>query len=230
MLTEYEIQLLKNNYWFSQLDSNLQNLMIGYARIQHYEKEQIIFSSADQFDGIYAVIEGSIRLAHIDVEGREAVAVIADPIMWFGEISLIDQQPRSHHAIAAKKSKLICINTVDLNQIFKQHPEFWFHIAQLVSQKLRYAFLELTSIQTQSLTQRLAQRLLFILQGYGNHLEIETLSIHLSQEQLAQMLVCSRQTINQELQLLEKMGVIKIAFKKIEIIQLELLKKIADQS
>lgn len=230
MLTEHEIQLLKNNYWFSQLNSNLQNLMILRAQIQHYEKEQTIFASADQFDGIYAVIEGSVRLAHIDIEGRQAVTVIADPIMWFGEISLIDQQPRSHHAIAAKKSKLIRINTEDLKQILSEYPEFWFHIAQLVSQKLRFAFSELISIQTQTLTQRLAQRLLFILRGYGNHLEIENFSIHLSQEQLAQMLVCSRQTINQELQSLEKMGVIQIAFKKLEIINLELLQQLADQS
>ena len=73
--------------------------------------------------------------------------------------------------------------------------------------------MELISLQTQSLNQRLAQRLLFILNGYGNHLEIEQDTIHISQEQLAQLLNCSRQSVNQALQYLEKIQIIKIAFK-----------------
>ena len=97
----------------------------------------------------------------------------------------------------------------------------------MTSQKLRYAFLELIAYQTQPLSQRLAQRLLFILQGYGNHLSIEKRTIHLSQEQLAQMMVCSRQTINQELQMLEKLNILKVSFKKIEIIDPSQLQRIA---
>ena len=91
----------------------------------------------------------------------------------------------------------------------------------MTSQKLRFAFLELISIQTQHIRQRLAQRLMFILNGYGNHIRIENNIIHLSQEQLALLLKCSRQTINQELHLLEQQGVLKIAFKKIEILDIK---------
>lgn len=89
------------------------------------------------------------------------------------------------------------------------------------------AFLELISIQTQTIRQRLALRLMLILQGYGNRILIEKNVIQLSQEQLAQMLTCSRQTINQELQALEKLGVLKLAFKKIEIIDQEQLHRLA---
>lgn len=230
MLSNQYVYLLKNNWWFSQFDHELQQLMLEHAQLIEYGKEQLIFSKADQFDGIYAVIDGAVRLAHIDVEGREAVTVIADPIMWFGEISLIDQQPRSHHAITIKKSKILKISRLGLDLILEQYPKFWFYLAQLVSHKLRYAFMELVSIQTQPLIQRLAQRLIFILNGYGNLKEIEKNTINLSQEQLAQMLVCSRQTINQELQHLEKLGAIKIAFKKIEVINLNQLKALADQN
>ena len=54
--------------------------------------------------------------------------------------------------------------------------------------------------------------------------------IHLSQEQLAQMLMCSRQTINQELQNLEKQGILAIAFKKIKILDPAMLHKMAHSS
>ena len=64
----------------------------------------------------------------------------------------------------------------------------------------------------------------------GNHLSITNDEIHLSQEQLAQMLMCSRQTINQELQNLEKQGILAIAFKKIKILDHAKLHKMAHSS
>ena len=227
MLNSDQIKRLENNVWYSNLPSKFQNFILENTHLLEYSKDQMIFHYGDQFDGIYAVLEGAIQLGYSDAEGREAVVAIADPIMWFGEISLVDQQVRSHNAIALQKSMLMKIDAQSIQQLLKTHPEFWFHIAQLTSQKLRYAFLKLIAYQTQPLSQRLAQRLLFILQGYGNHLSIEKRTIHLSQEQLAQMMVCSRQTINQELQMLEKLNILKVSFKKIEIIDPSQLQRIA---
>lgn len=81
--------------------------------------------------------------------------------------------------------------------------------------KLRYVFLEQIAIQTRSISQRLAQRLLFILEGYGNHILIQDRQIHISQEQLANMLTTSRQTINHELSLLENRKSLKLLLEKL---------------
>ncbi|CAM4340148.1 Crp/Fnr family transcriptional regulator [Acinetobacter pragensis] len=227
MLDPQYLPHLKNNFWYAQLSPAYQHYILEHARLQHVQKDQSIFLSGDSFNGIYAVLEGAVRLGYIDIHGKEALAAIAEPIMWFGEISLVDQQPRSHDAIAMQKSAILHLPSSSIQQLVSAYPQFWFHIAQLTSQKLRFAFLELISIQTQNITQRLAQRLLFILNGYGNHIEIEQHCIHLSQEQLAQLLVCSRQTVNQELQELERLGVLKVAFRKIEILDTVLLHRIA---
>lgn len=227
MLTETELSVLQNNVWYSQLPSLFQDFIVKHTTHLYVERDQAIFHHGDTFDGIYAVIQGKVRLGYIDIEGNESIAAISEPIMWFGEISLVDQQPRSHHAIALEKSTILKISSTAIEEILRQHPQFWFHIAQLTSQKLRIAFLELIAIQTLNISQRLAQRLLFILNGYGNHVHIENHMIHLSQEQLAQMLMCSRQTINQELHLLEQQGILKIAFRKIEILDIQKLHSLA---
>ena len=227
MLTETELNVLQNNVWYSQLPSLFQDFITQHATHLYIERDQAVFHHGDPFDGIYAVIQGKIRLGYIDIEGNESIAAIVEPIMWFGEISLVDQQPRSHHAIALEKSTILKISSTAIEEILREQPQFWFHIAQLTSQKLRIAFLELISIHTLNISQRLAQRLLFILNGYGNHVHIENHLIHLSQEQLAQMLMCSRQTINQELHLLEQQGILKIAFRKIEILDIQKLHALA---
>ncbi len=88
---------------------------------------------------MYAVLNGAIRLGYIDIQGKEAVAAIAEPIMWFGEISLVDQLPRSHDAIALQKTTVLHWPR-SIQHLLNEQPQFWFHIAQLTSQKLRLHF------------------------------------------------------------------------------------------
>ncbi|MEN8347474.1 Crp/Fnr family transcriptional regulator [Acinetobacter nosocomialis] len=221
------INRLKENTWFSLLPEAFQNFILEHGKQKTFEKNNYVFRAQDVFDGIYTVLEGSISLGYVDVNGNEALSAIAEPIMWFGEISLIDHEPRSHDAIALKKSTVLHIPAKPLNDLLKDNPYYWYYFARLTSQKLRYVFLEQIAIQTRSLSQRLAQRLLFILEGYGNHLIVQERQIHISQDQLANMLTVSRQTINHELNLLEKQNIIKISFRKIEILDIEKLNLIA---
>ncbi|MDM9636371.1 Crp/Fnr family transcriptional regulator [Acinetobacter nosocomialis] len=221
------INRLKENTWFSVLPEAFQKFILEYGKQITFEKNSYVFHAQDEFDGIYTVLEGSISLGYVDVNGNEALSAIAEPIMWFGEISLIDHEPRSHDAIALKKSIVLHIPAKPLNDLLKDNPYYWYYFARLTSQKLRYVFLEQIAIQTRSLSQRLAQRLLFILEGYGNHLIVQERQIHISQDQLANMLTVSRQTINHELNLLEKQNIIKISFRKIEILDIEKLNLIA---
>lgn len=221
------INRLKENTWFSVLPETFQKFILEYGKQITFEKNSYVFHAQDEFDGIYTVLEGSISLGYVDVNGNEALSAIAEPIMWFGEISLIDHEPRSHDAIALKKSTVLHIPAKPLNDLLKDNPYYWYYFARLTSQKLRYVFLEQIAIQTRSLSQRLAQRLLFILEGYGNHLIVQERQIHISQDQLANMLTVSRQTINYELNLLEKQNIIKISFRKIEILDIEKLNLIA---
>ncbi|HDH7780758.1 TPA: Crp/Fnr family transcriptional regulator [Acinetobacter nosocomialis] len=221
------INRLKENTWFSVLPEAFQKFILEHGKQITFEKNSYVFHAKDKFNGIYTVLEGSISLGYVDVNGNEALSAIAEPIMWFGEISLIDHEPRSHDAIALKKSKVLHIPAKPLNELLKDNPYYWYYFARLTSQKLRYVFLEQIAIQTRSLSQRLAQRLLFILEGYGNHLIVQERQIHISQDQLANMLTVSRQTINHELNLLDKQNIIKISFRKIEILDMEKLNLIA---
>ncbi len=222
------IEHLQQNTWFSHLPMPFQDFIIQHSKQKWIEKNTAVFHAQDLFDGVYGVLEGSISLGYIDIHGNERIAAIAEPIMWFGEISLIDQQPRSHDAIALKKSLVLHIPAEPLKQLLIQQPTYWYYFALLTSQKLRYLFLEKISIQTQKIAQRLAQKLLFILEGYGNRASIQDFSIHISQDHLANMLTVSRQTVNQELNLLEKQAIIEVGFKKIVILDFEKLKKLAN--
>ena len=126
MLDEQYLPHLNNNLWYSQLEPSFQQFILEHAHMLEVQKDQSIFLSGDTFNGLYAVLEGAVRLGYIDIQGKEAVAAIAEPIMWFGEISLVDQQPRSHDAITVQKSVILHLPSANLQLLLQQHPQFWF--------------------------------------------------------------------------------------------------------
>ena len=136
MLNSIYIKKLENNVWYNQLPAIFKTFILTHSHLLYLEKDQTIFYAGDQFNGLYAVLEGSIRLSTVDIKGQEAIAAIVEPIMWFGEISLVDHQPRSHDAVSVQKSVLLHIYVQDLEHLLATYPAFWQHIAQLTTQKL----------------------------------------------------------------------------------------------
>lgn len=132
MLEIQHKQQLLNNNWFAKLPQAYQQYIVQHAKYIEVAKDQAVFRSGDLFDGIYAVLNGAIRLGHVDIEGKEAVAAIAEPIMWFGEISLIDQQPRSHDAIAIQKAPCSIYLNAMLRNLSKPPQNFGFILHSLL--------------------------------------------------------------------------------------------------
>ncbi len=102
MLDAQYVHQLNKNVWYSGLNISFQEFICRHALTLTFEKDARVFLSGQRFNGMYAVLEGAVRLGYIDIHGKEAIAAIAEPIMWFGEISLVDQLPRSHDAISTK--------------------------------------------------------------------------------------------------------------------------------
>lgn len=65
MLSPIYIAHLEQNAWFSKLPSVFKEFIVEHAVQQHFAKERAIFHSGDLFNGIYAVLEGAVRLGYI---------------------------------------------------------------------------------------------------------------------------------------------------------------------
>ncbi|MFC3903729.1 cAMP-binding domain of CRP or a regulatory subunit of cAMP-dependent protein kinases [Acinetobacter marinus] len=223
-------QQLCANAWYATLPEDFQQFILNMHKTVQLEKGQVLFFRGDVDDGMYAILNGAIQLGFSDAEGRESLMLIAEANLWFGEISLIDGKPRTHDAIALQSTTLMHLPKAILLDFLHLHPDYWRHIALLLSQKIRPLLLEIEVLQHGSLTQRLARRLLMILHSYDDRNAIQNRQIELSQERLALMLSLSRQRINGLLHELEDAQIIKREFKSIHILDIERLKQLAEAS
>ncbi|MDH4565295.1 Crp/Fnr family transcriptional regulator [Pseudomonas sp. BN414] len=218
--------LLLTGQWFSLLPAALQDELLAMAQLRRLEPGQRLFRRGDPPCGLYAVLEGAIRVGSISESGKEALLVLVEPPHWFGEISLFDGQPRTHDAFAESQVTLLNLPQTSLLALLKREPRYWRDIALLMSQKLRLAFIALEEMSLLPAPQRLARRLLMIAEGYGG-LSGQRRVIQLAQEQLAMMLAISRQTTNQILKELEAQGALRLNYGEIEILDPERLRRAA---
>lgn len=214
---------LLTGHWFAHLPPTLQESVLAVARVRRLPAGACLFQRGDAPCGLYAVVEGAMRVGAVNAQGKEALLALVEAPQWFGEISLFDGQPRTHDAYADEACALIWVPQPALLALLTATPGYWRDFALLMSQKLRLAFVMLEQQSLLAAAPRLAHRLLLIAQGYGE-VDGARRVIRLGQEQLAMMLSLSRQTTNQILKELEQQGVLRLAYGEIEILDLDSLR------
>ena len=207
---------LVTGHWFRHLPGDLQRSLLAAARLRTLAAGQWLFKRGDPPCGLYAVLDGAVRISAVNAQGKEAVLSLVETPYWFGEICLFDNLPRTHDALATGACRLLQVPQAAMLGILEQHPLFWREMALLMSHKLRLSLINIEQTSLMPASERLAHRLLMIAQGYGE-VEQARRVLHLPQEDLAAMLGLSRQTINSLLKALEQQGIIGLSYGAIEI-------------
>jgi CRP-like cAMP-binding protein len=221
------LALLRSGRWFAGLPAELQTSLVDRALLRTLTPRQRLFSRGDEADGLYAMLDGALRVSGSSESGREALLTLLEPPTWFGEISIFDGAPRTHDAVAETEALVLHVPRPALDALLEAQPRWWRELGLLVTSKLRLAFTAMEDMALLPIAVRLARRLALMVEGYGER-EHERRTVEVSQEQLAQMLSTSRQTANQLLKELEARGLIRLSYGTIEILDLDGLRRAAE--
>ena len=213
-------------HWFSHLPVPFQHSLLAHARLRQLTAGQYLFKRGDPPCGLYAVLEGTLRVSAVNEHGKEALLSLVGAPYWFGEICLFDGLPRTHDACATGPCTLVQVPQQALLKILDQSPRYWRDLALLMSQKLRLSFIGLEQLSLMPASVRLAHRLLMIVEGYGD-MELSKRVLQLPQEDLAAMLSLSRQTTNALLKDLQTQGIVRLGYGEIEILDAQRLREAA---
>jgi CRP-like cAMP-binding protein len=214
---------LMAGHWYSHLPAELQDSLLEIARVRRLLPAHRLFQRGDPPCGLYAVLEGAVRVGTVSEQGKEALLSVIEAPHWFGEICLFDGQPRTHDAVSVGPCTLLHLPQPTLLALLQEQPVYWRHLALLMSHKLRLTFINLEHLSLMPAPARVAHRLLLIAEGYGE-IEPARRVLQLPQEQLALMLSLSRQTTNQILKDLQSQGILHLGYGEIEILNIERLR------
>ena len=142
------LEFLKKVNLFETLSVNELEKIEKISRIEAFAKDTVIFKEGDPGDRCYVITNGDVRISKfIPNIGEEALAVLK-PGDYFGEMALIDNFPRSAHAIANTDLALLAISKTDLDKILIMDRELGY--------KLLWAFTKTLSKRLRDTNEKMA--------------------------------------------------------------------------
>ncbi len=210
--------LLKSFPLFSDLsDGDLADIE-RIVKKKKFGKNEIILYQFDPGDSLYIVSKGKVKVVLYSKDGKEVLLSNLGPGEFFGEMSLLDGLPRSASVVAIEDSEAIILNRRDFLELIRNHPEIALKILTELSKRLRSADQKIGSLILMDVYGRVARVLVELAEKEGKRVKDDiVIETRLRQQDIANMVGASRETVSRVLKDFVQNGFISIDGKKIII-------------
>ena len=218
------VYLLKKVPLFSSLtDQSLEDLS-DRVRLQRIKQGQVIFRKGDEGTALYILKSGDIKIVLPSKLGEEIIVSIFSEGDFFGEMALLDKEPRSADAIAIKPSEVFVLSREDFLSFLHSDTDAVDSILSSLSKRLRKTDDLLEDICFLSISERFKNLISRLGKAYGKEDGAGiVINIVLTQKEFGDMIGATRESINREIKALREQGLIEMVDNRIKIIDLSLL-------
>ncbi len=148
------LDVLKKIHLFENLTETELEKILRICVKQTHAKGSVIFKEGEPGDACYIITSGAVRISKLIPNiGEEALAVLK-PGDYFGEMALVDNFPRSAHAIVNEDADLFAIRKADLDDILSNDCELGYKLlwtfTRTLSRRLRETNEKLSSFLAMS--------------------------------------------------------------------------------
>ena len=195
------------------------------VREKSYPKGSVILFEDDPGDALFVVRDGRVKVVLVAEDGREVILGILSIGEHFGELSLIDDQPRSAHVIAMEDSVLLVLRREDFRKRVEANPSVAWSLLSELSRRLRRADGQIGSLVLLDVPGRIARMLLDTAdEGGGPFIEKA-----LTHQTIAHVIGASRETVSRAMREFQDSGWISTERRRIRIVNRTALEKRSKQ-
>ena len=155
----FDQAILKEVPMFNLFDEDELRELSVHIEERNFVAGQTIFKAGDPGGEMYVVLSGKVELFIVDTAGNRALVGVVERGEMFGELSLLDGEPRSASAITAEATHACCIDRNDLTLLFSKRPAAALDILATLSRRLRRADLMLAENMAQNANAVIAEKL-----------------------------------------------------------------------
>ncbi|WP_414689789.1 Crp/Fnr family transcriptional regulator [Nocardioides sp.] len=196
---------------FSALDDESMAALHASMSETKLRRGDVLFHEGDSGDKLYVVLDGKVKLGRTSSDGRENLLAIMGPGQMFGELSLFDPGPRSATVTAVTDATFASLSHEDLLKWLDGRPVVARGLLAQLAGRLRKANDVVADLVFSDVPGRVAKALLDLADRFGRTAD-DGVHVHhdLTQEELAQLVGASRETVNKALADFAQRGWIKL--------------------
>jgi CRP-like cAMP-binding protein len=203
------IDFLKKVPIFGGLNQNEYATIHDLMKKKSFKRDDVIFSQEEMGDSLFIIVNGRIKVALYSETGKELILSILKSGDFFGEMSLLDGEPRSANIIAVEDSTLLILERKDFISYLEKSPSLSLKILKIMSKRLRITDEQIGSLALLDVYGRIARFLINVAKTDGKKVD-EGIIIEpkLTHQEIAGMVGTSRETVSRTLSDLQKKGLL----------------------
>jgi len=207
-----------NSNWFIQTSDFINKLSVFDRKVllniaeQHYfSKAELVFSAGTESEYVYILRTGQVKIYELSSQGKEVILWFCFPGEIFGLSEITRGAQRSVYAQTCTPSNVYLIKRVAFNNYLLRHPEASIATIDLLSCRLRGLSEMLTNLTADDVTSRIIKLLIRMSMLHGvQKQDMLCLNMHLTHQEIADMVSASRQTVSSIMSQLKKQGLLFI--------------------
>ena len=201
--------LLQRVPFLATLEPQDREALASTVTHRRFRRNDVIFQREDDGQALFIVESGSVRVYIPSPQGNDLTLAVFGPGDFFGEMSLLDGQPRSASAAASVDTLVHTLERSDFIAVLTSRPSAALSVLEVVSRRLRDASEMASDLAFLDVGGRLAKRLLELGATHGKATASGTLiDLPITQEELANMIGVTRESVNRNLGEFKREGLI----------------------
>lgn len=195
-------------------------------REESFPRGSDLFVEGEQGDRLYVISEGKVKLGLTAPDGRESLLAVLGPGEMLGELSLFDPGPRTATATALTDVEVLGLGHESLRPWLTGRPEVAEALLQALAQRLRRTNEAMSDLIFSDVPGRVAKALLDLGERFGRPSPDGLHVTHdMTQEELAQLVGASRETVNKALADFASRGWITLESRSVTLVDTERLER-----
>ena len=218
-------QLFEGHALFGRLPPADLDALLRHARTEHYLAGRVIFTKGSPGRSMMAILKGSVRISAPSPAGPDIVLTILSAGEVFGEIALLDGADRTADATAITDCELLVLDHRDFVPFLERRADLCLLLLRLLCQRLRQTDRQFEEAMFGRLDGRIAMTLVRLARrapaGDGGA------TLRITQQELAGMVGAARESVNKQLHVWQKEGVLRLGKRLIEIDDIDALEALS---
>jgi CRP/FNR family cyclic AMP-dependent transcriptional regulator len=195
------------------------------GRRRSYGPAVTIVHEGDDAGPVVVLLRGRAKVSTAGAAGREAIIAVGGPGDLIGELSAIDDSPRSASVTTLEPVEALLLPGSGFAALLERHPRIALVILRMVAGRLRDADTGQAQLGTHDVVGRVSQRVIELADRFGEHeagrIEI---ALPLSQEELAAWAGASREAVSKALQQLRSLGIVETGRRHLTVLDVDALR------
>lgn len=194
---------------FGELEPLELEALARAAEKREFARDEVIFAAHEPADGLYVLASGRVKVCVSSSGGKELILATLGPEQFFGEMALLDNEPRSASVIAQLPTVAFRIRRDDFDRLLEHHPTIARKLMKELSLRLRRSNAQMESLATLDVVGRLARYFIDLARQHGQILGNGWVAVRRPTHQdIANSIGTSRETVTRLINDLEQRGLV----------------------